>query len=90
VWVVRAVSLAVCDVSSDGSQILEVFPGVPMTRKSSTGVSLSGQRSRSGCSEAFPKSSRSVSNWSYISWIVSLFPDSMSYWCLLDMWSPVP
>ena len=56
-WVraVPAVSVAVCDVSGDGSQTIGVFSGASVTRKSSTGVSLSGQRSRSGWSEAFPK-----------------------------------
>lgn len=66
-WVraVRAVSLTVCDVSGDGSQTVWVFSRVSVTRRSSTGLSLSSQRSRSGWSEAFPKSSRSVSNWLY-------------------------
>ena len=45
---VRAVFLAVCDVSGDGSQTIWVFSGVSVTRKSSAGVSLVKGAGRDG------------------------------------------
>lgn len=64
-WAVQNVFLPACDVGSDGSQTFWVFSGVPVTRNSSV------KRSSPGWSETFPKSSRSVSNCSYIKWVVS-------------------